>query len=736
MKYLRAQYTNPRGHQQPTPQPTTTSFLYRPMRFLPTVHYTSPKEHYSGIPLLEQYIDQTKRTLDEHLPSICSSHTSNLTERQHNALTKLRKTRKNITIKPADKNLGIVLMDTDDYITQCTTQLSNTETYRQAPEHPTNNIRKQLQNTLVKFKEHLQPRNKALYKYLTTNPKQPQTPRFYGIPKIHKHFTRLPPMRPIVSHSNSILTPTAHFIDHVLQPLARSYPDYLHNSTSLTLTLQNLQVPDNAILVSIDVESLYPSIPQSECLEIIYTEMHDHQHLLIFDPNLIIHLLHTNINYNYFEFANYIFQQIKGTAMGAAFSPTIANIFMSVILRQFLRTQQIQPLIILRYIDDIFMIWPDSTTTLQSFLTALNSFHPNLHFTHQQSEHTIDFLDLTIYKGQHFTVTNLLDTKTFQKPQNLYQYLHYHSNHPKAIYKALIRGECIRYVRTNTTQENYLALLHLFKQRLLKRQYPLQLVDKWTAIVKFHHRQHYLQSSQPSRPIISPPIFKCMPPPQYKLLKQIVLHQYTPIQGHLPAPRFIALRHRTLHNELVRAICIPTDEQLIDIALILASMPITDHITAGKLPHLHTRPTTTIPCRHPRCSTCKQHLSCAPTFKSTRTGTVYPIRHSFSCTSTNLIYLITRTKCKKQYVGLTTQQLNTRLNHHRTNILTNQPIYLCVHFNFPDHSLQHLQVQPIDCPTDSSNTLHELRQLEKFWIKTLRTAQPQGLNNSLGFTSI
>ncbi len=72
--------------------------------------------------------------------------------------------------------------------------------------------------------------------------------------------------------------------------------------------------------------------------------MHIYRHLIILDPNLIIRLLHTNINYNYFEFAGLIFQQIMGTAMGTALSPTIANIFMSVILSKFLHTQRSQPL--------------------------------------------------------------------------------------------------------------------------------------------------------------------------------------------------------------------------------------------------------------------------------------------------------------------------------------------------------------------------------------------------------
>ena len=118
---------------------------------------------------------------------------------------------------------------------------------------------------------------------------------FYGLPKIHKRYTHLPPLRPIVSQTAFILSPTAAFIDHVLQPLARSYPDYLHNSTSLSLTLH---APDDAIL---DVESLYPSIPQSECLDTVYQEMHTHSHLLTFDPNLITHSLQININYNYFN---------------------------------------------------------------------------------------------------------------------------------------------------------------------------------------------------------------------------------------------------------------------------------------------------------------------------------------------------------------------------------------------------------------------------------------------------
>lgn len=76
-----------------------------------------------------------------------------------------------------------------------------------------------------------------------------------------------------------------------------------------------------------------------------------------------------------FSFATYIFQQMTETAMGAAFSPTIANIdiFMPVFIRKILGTQ---PLLLKHYIDDIFLIWT-RTQDRSNFLWDLNYFHPS-----------------------------------------------------------------------------------------------------------------------------------------------------------------------------------------------------------------------------------------------------------------------------------------------------------------------------------------------------------------------
>lgn len=364
---------------------TDTSNIYRRMKFLPKQTTTTITQQFSGVSKVEHYIEQTKNNLNDRLQTLIQQHSTNFTMTDKKVIKKLKQVRHEITIKPADKNLGIVLLDTDDYITECTRHLADTNTYRLTNNYPKEDIQKNIHNTIISFKSQIHDHNKRLYDFLLSEPDNSRIPQFYGIPKVHKKFTRIPPVRPIISQCSSPLNHTARFIDHILQPLAQSYPDYIQNSTTLCRILQNLYVPDEALLVTMDVNSLYPSIPQSDMLQIIYEEIHSHRHLVPFDPNLLIRILHLNVNHTYFEFASQMFQQIKGTAMGAPFSPTVANIYMSVILRKFLHTQINKPLLIVRYIDDIFIIWTYSTDDLHTFIEDLNSSNSSISYTSEHS---------------------------------------------------------------------------------------------------------------------------------------------------------------------------------------------------------------------------------------------------------------------------------------------------------------------------------------------------------------
>ena len=77
---------------------------------------------------------------------------------------------------------------------------------------------------------------------------------------------------------------------------------------------------------------------------------------------------------------------------GTKFAQPYACIFMDEMETSFLKTQQFRPFIWLRYIDDIFFIWPYGEEQLNLFLKDLNEFHASLKFTYQTSENSVDFL--------------------------------------------------------------------------------------------------------------------------------------------------------------------------------------------------------------------------------------------------------------------------------------------------------------------------------------------------------
>ena len=124
-------------------------------------------------------------------------------------------------------------------------------------------------------------------------------------------------------------------------------------------------------------------------------------------------------------------------------------------------------------------------------------------------------------------------------------------------------------------------MIYMFKQRLLKRGYPETLVNRVIHTVNYSDRQKYIQKHQKHQPTCSPPLLKCIPPPQYQLLKKIILKDYAQLK--FISPQFIALRPHTLQSILVRAKLTPTDEQHIDISLALEA-PTMQHMESAKLP--------------------------------------------------------------------------------------------------------------------------------------------------------
>ena len=74
-------------------------------------------------------------------------------------------------------------------------------------------------------------------------------------------------IRLIVSSCESPTENISQFIDYWLQPIMKGLPSYIKNTTELINLLNKLVIPQDVLLVTIDVKSLYTYIPHSEGIQ-------------------------------------------------------------------------------------------------------------------------------------------------------------------------------------------------------------------------------------------------------------------------------------------------------------------------------------------------------------------------------------------------------------------------------------------------------------------------------------
>ena len=126
--------------------------------------------------------------------------------------------------------------------------------------------------------------------------------------------------------------------------------------------------------------------------------------------------------------------------MGTRVAPTYANLFMSDFEEHHVYTQQKQPLIWLRFINNIFFIWPHGQEELTLFNNHLNNVHKTIKFTAECSTTSVNFLDTVVTLSENRT----LKTSLFVKPTDSAGYLHYKSAHPRHCIRGIPYGQFLR----------------------------------------------------------------------------------------------------------------------------------------------------------------------------------------------------------------------------------------------------------------------------------------------------
>lgn len=615
---------------------------------------------------------------------------SNLTSGENRALKELINNPE-IVIKPADKGSVVVVMDRDQYLWEGYKQLEDKNYYSK--------LKKPIyKDTMLEIAQIFQ----KIYQKKLINAKQrnylmgdtePRARRFYLLPKIHKDPSKwhkpfeIPPGRPIVSDCNSETYRSAEYIDYFLNPLAKLHKSYIKDTYDFIEKIKNLVLPENSILFTIDVDSLYTNIDTTEGIQAV-KEIFQRNHVKNRPDKELLKLLEINLTKNDFEFDDKFYLQIKGTAMGKKFAPAYADIFMAAWETTALEKCRFKPLHYFRYLDDIWGIWTHSTVEFDDFLDTLNNHNPSIKLKATINNNSIDFLDTTTFKGQKFTTEHKLDIKVFFKETDTHALLHKSSFHPKHTFAGLIKSQLLRFHRICTQKEDFLMATRVLFRALSSRGYSRTILRKCFRV--------YLQT-KPLTVTTTLPLVTTYSPSSVSMVKNIKNN----LEGIINSYRL--------------------DLDIKIIAAFRKNKNLKDHLVHAKL-----KPNQT-PQSGPNTDYFKQikyvyDSSHKKVFTTATQGNIY---------TKNSVYLITCKQCNMKYVGETGLSIQVRLTCHKHTIIRHKNTDRHVVAHFISHGWNSVQTSILQCNPHWST--HQRRRAERDWINKLGTTYPQGLNERMFF---
>ncbi len=200
--------------------------------------------------------------------------------------------------------------------------VNDDKTYKQLKRDPSKKLQRKLNDKLFQLHQ-ANILNKPLYSRLSCS--VAQTPKIYGLPKIHKENT---PLRPIVSFCSSPTYELSKYLAKILKPLTEQSNHRLVNSETFITRMKNTQISEDHELVSFDVKSVFTSIPLELAIDSVKEALANYSDDLPIPKDEVIDLLILCLESTFFQYDENFFQQLHGTAMGSPVSVVVAEIVM------------------------------------------------------------------------------------------------------------------------------------------------------------------------------------------------------------------------------------------------------------------------------------------------------------------------------------------------------------------------------------------------------------------------
>lgn len=656
-------------------------------RTLPSYkHWTPPTQRDS---CLDMYIKAVQRDVRKAYQTQISFH-HNMTTNEKKALEELASC-PDIIIKPADKGGAIVILDKTDYVNEANKQLSVSTFYKALPNDPTQDYKQIVKDKLAEL-----VKNKTINETTARSliPLSPVAGKFYLLPKIHKVNN---PGRPIVSGIGTVTENLSRYVDNLICDIPPSFPSFIKDTNDFLSDISKIEIPDNCLLVTLDVASLYTNIPHEDGIAAVSLAYEQSSCDKPIDSSALQTFLRLILELNNFEFDGVHYVQVSGTSMGTRIGPNYANIFMAHLESNFLDTQNLKPMYYKRYIDDIFMIWQHGEAELLTFIEAFNLAHPSISLAHSYSEHSVNFLDVTVT-----TFQGRLQTKLYRKPTDTRQYLHFRSSHVRHCKTAIPYSQAHRFRRICSNQADFDSNCRELKTALLNKKYPEKVIDD--AIVRANQldRNEICKKKAPNGN------------PQTNL---VLTHSSS-------APRVSTVLKKH-HNILMQSDRLKSIFPEPPRVVYRRNKNLGDFLTNSRI----NRPATTgcMPCNKPRCKVCP-HMTTTQRATSTASDYYVNIKGNFNCDSANVVYLLECTVCRQQYIGQTETPFRIRFNNHRSHAKSCPYLPLSRHVNSPGHAFEHLKATILE---SAFKTHHDREVRESYLIYKFGSAT-LGINESYG----
>jgi hypothetical protein len=252
---------------------------------------------------------------------------------------------------------------------------------------------------------------------------------------------------------------------------------YSVNSTDEFLTLlKSSSYPNNTLLASLDVESLFTNVPVMQTIEIILNYVYRNSNLAppaIPEKSMKELLILCTTKAPFRNINGDLYLQVDGVMMGSSLGPTFSNYYMADLEERILRSYpENAPLLYARYVDDIFLLVENSN----QLVTLKTLFENNsvLKFTYEEEKNNkLHFLDVLINN-----MNGSISTSVYTKSTSTGDCINYNGICPERYKTATIKTLLHRAYTITDNWTVFHQEVDKIKQRLVNNNFPMCIIDE------------------------------------------------------------------------------------------------------------------------------------------------------------------------------------------------------------------------------------------------------------------